>query len=83
MKRLCERSVAVILVLSLLSVSVFAKTDLGDWGNIERLKINSTILVETKRGERFEGKLLSATSDSMSVRVKVVAQLYASDRGAP
>ena len=38
---------------------------------VERLKMDSSILVETKRGERFEGKLQSVTSDLMSVRVRV------------
>ncbi len=71
MMRMCEKFMVALLTISLLSISVSAKTDLGNWNNVERLKTDSSILVETKRGEQFEGKLQSATGDSMSVRVRV------------
>jgi hypothetical protein len=30
---MCEKFVAALLTISLLSISVFAKSDLGDWNN--------------------------------------------------
>jgi hypothetical protein len=66
-----QRSVSVLLVVLLLSEINLAKSNVHDWNNVRILDIGSTIVVKTKQGEKYEGKLDLATVDSLSIVVKV------------
>lgn len=66
-----QRSISVLLVVLLLSQISLAKNNVHDWNNVRILDIGSTIVVKTKQGEKYEGKLDLATVDSLSIVVKV------------
>ena len=66
-----QRSISVLLVVLLLSEINLAKSNVHDWNNVRILDIGSTIVVKTKQGEKYEGKLDLATVDSLSIVVKV------------
>jgi hypothetical protein len=48
-----------------------ARTDIHDWRNVRILEIGSSIVVKTKQGEKYEGKLDYAALDSISIVVNV------------
>lgn len=66
-----QRPVSVLLVVLLLSQISLAKNNVHDWNNVRILDIGSTIVVKTKQGEKYEGKLDLATVDSLSIAVTV------------
>jgi hypothetical protein len=60
----------VLLVILLLADASLAR-DVHDWNNVRILDIGSTIVVKTKQGEKYEGKLDFATVNSLSIVVNV------------
>ncbi len=68
---LTRNLIAALLIAALLPCSVQAKTDLSDWGNVQRLRIGSNIVVSTKRGDRFAGELKHVDNDSLVLLVRV------------
>jgi len=64
-----RRSFAVLIAVCMLSELAIAKTNINDWNNVRILEIGSTIVVKTKQGEKYEGKLDLATIDSLSIVV--------------
>ena len=66
-----KRSISALLVILLLSELGFARSNVHDWNNVRILDIGSTIVVRTKQGEKYEGKLDVATVSSLSIIVTV------------
>ncbi len=66
-----QKSISALLVILLLSEISFAKNNINDWNNVRILEIGSTIVVKTKQGEKYEGKLDRATVASLSIVVTV------------
>lgn len=66
-----QRSVSALLVVLLLSQISPAKNNVNDWNNVRLLDIGATIVVKTKQGEKYEGKLELATVNSLSIAVTV------------
>ena len=66
-----QRPLSVLLVILLLSQLSLAKTNTHDWNIVRILELGSTIVVKTKQGERYEGKLENAALDSISIVVDV------------
>ena len=66
-----RRSLAVLIAVCVLSELALAKNNINDWNNVRILEIGSTIVVKTKQGEKYEGKLDLATVDSLSIVVTV------------
>lgn len=66
-----KRSISALLVILLLSELSFAKSNVHDWNNVRILDIGSTIVVKTKQGEKYEGKIELATVSSLSIVVTV------------
>jgi len=66
-----QRSLAVLISVCVLSELALAKNNINDWNNVRILEIGSTIVVKTKQGEKYEGKLDLATVDSLSIVVTV------------
>ena len=66
-----QRSFSVLLAVLFLSQLAFAKTDIHDWRNVRVLHLGSAIVVKTKQGERYEGRLDYAGLDSISIVVNV------------
>jgi len=66
-----NRFVSALLVVLLLSQISPAKNNVNDWNNVRLLDIGSTIVVKTKQGEKYEGKLELATANSISIAVTV------------
>lgn len=69
--RISKRSISALLVILLLSELSFAKSNVHDWNNVRILDIGSTIVVKTKQGEKYEGKIELATVSSLSIVVTV------------
>lgn len=69
--RISKRSISALLVILLLSELSFAKSNVHDWNNVRILDIGSTIVVKTKQGEKYEGKIELATASSLSIAVTV------------
>lgn len=66
-----QRPVSVLLVILLFAQITFAKTDIHDWRNVRILELGSTIVVKTKRGEKYEGTLDYAALDSITIVINV------------
>ena len=66
-----RRSFAVLMAVCVLSELAIAKNNIKDWNNVRILEIGSRIVVKTKQGEKYEGKLDLATVDSLSIVVTV------------
>ena len=66
-----RKLLSVLIALSFLSQVAFAKTNVNDWNNVRILDTGTTIIVKTKAGERYEGRLKSAEADSLAVLVEV------------
>lgn len=66
-----NRFVSALLVVLLLSQISPAKNNVNDWNNVRLLDIGSTIVVKTKQGEKYEGRLELATANSISIAVTV------------
>lgn len=69
--RVRQRSISALLIILFLSEIGFAKSDVHDWNNVRILEIGSTVVVKTKNGEKYEGKINFASLDSLSIVVKV------------
>lgn len=67
----CQRSLSVLLVVLCLSQVSIAKSNVHDWNNVRIIDIGSTVVVKTKQGEKYEGKLDLATATSLSIVVTV------------
>ena len=61
--------VSSLVVLCLVATSGLAKE--RDWNNVRILDQGTGIVVKTRSGEKYEGKLKGATPDSISVVVAV------------
>jgi small nuclear ribonucleoprotein (snRNP)-like protein len=66
-----RKLLSAFIALSLLSQVAFAKNNLSDWNNVRILDIGTTIVVKTKAGERYEGRLKKVEADSLAVVVEV------------
>lgn len=69
--RNCRRSVSALVAVLLFSQFAFSKTNYNDWNNVRILEPGSTIVVKTKQGEKYEGKLDVATINSLSIVVTI------------
>jgi len=66
-----QRPLSALLVVLCLSQISLAKNNVHDWNNVRIIDIGSTIVVKTKQGEKYEGRLDFAAVDSLSIVVKV------------
>jgi len=68
--RECRRFLSAMLTVLLVSQLGLSK-NLNDWNAVRILKSGSTIVVKTKRGEKYEGILDLTTVDSLSMAITV------------
>ena len=61
------RCLIVWLVLAIASQTTFAQVGLGDWTSVQNLTLDSAISVKTKRGEKYHGKLVNVTPESLTI----------------
>ena len=66
-----KRTVAALLIVSLMSCTAFAQGRLNDWRNVESLEIGTRLIVKTKDGARMEGDLKSKLPDSIFLIVDI------------
>jgi len=66
-----RRPVSILLAIFLFSDFASAKANINDWNNVRILESGSTIVVKTKRGEKYEGTLDVASRDSLSMVVTI------------
>ncbi|MCI0659960.1 MAG: hypothetical protein L0220_02695, partial [Acidobacteria bacterium] len=60
------RSSASIVLLSLFASTALGMQDLNDWRKV-RKEIGTRVVVINKTGNRFDGKLIAATDDSLKI----------------
>ena len=65
------RIIASLLTLVLVCGSVQAKSNLADWGNVQKLSVGSNLLVATKKGEVFTGDLRQVDADTVTLLVRM------------
>ncbi len=63
------RILTIAILFYLMSCLGFAQTDRRDWNNSQKLTVGTTLKVKLKGGEKLEGKLVSVTSDSISLSI--------------
>ncbi len=68
MKQL-QKLLAILLVFLLTPAGLFAQKKLSDWGNIEKLKPSTRIIVTTKKGLEFFGEKRHTTPDELFMEV--------------
>jgi hypothetical protein len=62
------RSVVAILLAFLLAGStVFSQSGLGDWKNVQTLAPGTQVVVKTVASEKYFGRLVNVTGDSLSI----------------
>ena len=61
------RVLTVAVLFFSMSCVGFAQTDRKDWNNVQKLTAGTTLKLKLKSGEKLEGKLISATTDSVSL----------------
>src|SRR5258707_15636194 len=66
-----QRPLSALLVVLCLSQISLGKNNVHDWNNVRIIDIGSTIVVKTKQGEKYEGRLDFAAVDSLSIAVTV------------
>ena len=67
--RLLNRPLAVVLVLLLMPSLLFAQNNLSDWGNVQKLKPGTRIIVTTRKGIEFAGVKRQAADDTLFMEV--------------
>lgn len=73
MKRL-KKPLSIALVLLLTPSVLFAQKILSDWGNLERLKPGTKIIVTTKNGREFAGQKRQSTDDTLFMETRFPVQ---------
>lgn len=66
-----RRLLVSVLTICLLSGLTLAKSNIHDWNNLRIVELGTTIVVKTKQGEKYEGKLDYAYADSLSLVVTI------------
>lgn len=64
-----KRSLAILLVLILTPGFLFAQQSLSDWGNVEKLKPGTKIIVGTRKGFEFIGVKRQSSDDTLFMEV--------------
>ncbi|MCI0659946.1 MAG: hypothetical protein L0220_02625, partial [Acidobacteria bacterium] len=63
---IARSSLASIVLFAHFTSTSFAIQDLNDWRKV-RKEIGATVAVINKTGNRFDGKLIAATDDSLKI----------------
>ena len=65
---------SIVLVLLLLSTTLFAQQSLSNWSNVENLRPGTKIVVRTKNGREFVGTKRQSTDDTLFMEAKFQLQ---------
>jgi hypothetical protein len=68
---LIRKMAAAFLVATVLCGTALAGDNLNDWGNVEKLKAGSKVIVSTVRGQVIEGEVRAVTDDSLFLEVQL------------
>ena len=60
---------AIFLLLLLTPSLLFAQKNLSDWGNVEKLKSGTRVIVTTRKGREFVGEKRQTTDDTLFMEV--------------
>jgi hypothetical protein len=66
-----KRLPVAFLVLLLTPVFVFAQKNLSDWGNVEKLKPGTRVIVTTRKGREFFGEKRQTTDDTLFMEISL------------
>jgi hypothetical protein len=69
-----KKLLSSILVLMLSPGALFAQKALSDWGNVEKLKPGTKIIVTTKNGREFAGEKRQSTDDTLFMETRFPVQ---------
>jgi hypothetical protein len=60
---------AILLIVLLLPTQLFAQQNFSDWGNVEKLKPDTRVIVSTRKGIAFSGVKRQATDDTLFMEI--------------
>ena len=64
------KKLPAIFLLLLLAPSIsFAQKNLSDWGNVEKLKPGTRVIVTTRKGREFFGEKRQTTDDTLFMEI--------------
>jgi hypothetical protein len=69
-----KRLLTIVLGLILMPGLLFAQKNLADWGNVEKLKSGTKVIVTTKKGMEFAGEKRQTTDDTLFMDVALPGQ---------
>ena len=69
-----KQLLSVVLVLWLLSTTLFAQQALSNWSNVENLKQGTKIVVRTKNGREYVGTKRQSTDDTLFMEARFPVQ---------
>jgi hypothetical protein len=58
---------AIVLACLLAGSTAFSQSALGDWKNVQNLDAGTQVVVKTVAGEKYFGRLVTVTADSLSI----------------
>jgi hypothetical protein len=64
-----KKLLAIVLGLLLMPGLLFAQKNLSDWGNVEKLKPGTKVIVSTKKGIAWSGQKRQSTDDTLFMEV--------------
>lgn len=60
-------SLSLLLILILFSQTAFAQSSKGNWDGAQKIKPGSKLKIKTKTGQKFSGKMMAVTADSITL----------------
>jgi hypothetical protein len=66
---LLMKPLAILKVLLLTPTLLFAQQNFSDWGNVEKLKPDTRVIVSTRKGIAFSGVKRQATDDTLFMEI--------------
>jgi hypothetical protein len=64
---ICRCIAAIVLACLLAGSTAFAQSGLGDWKNVQNLDPGTQVVVKTVAREKYFGRLVDVTADSLSI----------------
>lgn len=66
-------SLSLLLILILFSQTAFAQSGKSDWDGAQKIKPGSKLKIKTKTGQKFGGKMMVVTADSITLSATKVS----------
>ena len=60
-------SLSLLLILILFSQTALAQSSKSDWDGAQKIKPGSKLKIKTKMGQKFSGKMMAVTADSITL----------------